>query len=233
MYFSSGFCGGITPELVLMAKAHLKGDNRGSRFSRNIWVLGFMVKSRVMCAFKVSMCSVRMIEPRARFPSLGYFCFQCARWEWSNQELGFRPMDIFVKVSTCSVRMIKLRARFPSLGYFCFQHARWEWSNWELGFHPQDISIKVLIMLGVTEVRPLALCSSRSFLSTPDDSIYEVRLYQYSFGLRGDANLMVEDFLGNWVAFITLFPLDFAFYKRHPRGITFLHSQILRLSREL
>ena len=188
MYFSSGFCGGITPELVLMAKAHLKGDNRGSRFSRNIWVLGFMVKSRVMCAFKVSMCSVRMIEPRARF---------------------------------------------PSLGYFCFQHARWEWSNWELGFHPQDISIKVLIMLGVTEVRPLALCSSRSFLSTPDDSVYEVRLYQYSFGLRGDANLMVEDFLGNWVAFITLFPLDFAFYKRHPRGITFLHSQILGLSREL
>ena len=52
-------------------------------------------------------------------------------------------------------------------------------------------------MLGVTKVCPLALCSSRSFLSTSDVSVYEVRLYRYSFGLRGDVDLTVEDFLGN------------------------------------
>ena len=43
MYFSSGLCRGITPDLILMVKAHLKGVDRGSRFSRNIQVLGFML----------------------------------------------------------------------------------------------------------------------------------------------------------------------------------------------
>ena len=52
-------------------------------------------------------------------------------------------------------------------------------------------------MLGVAEVLRLALCSLISFLSTPDVSFHEVRLYQYFFGLRGDADLTVEDFLGN------------------------------------
>ena len=73
-------------------------------------------------------------------------------------------------------------------------------------------------MLGVTEVRPLALYFSRSFLSIPDVSGYDMRLYRYSFGLRGDANLIIEDFLGSLAAFITLFPLDFAFYKKTPKG---------------
>ena len=52
-------------------------------------------------------------------------------------------------------------------------------------------------MLGVIEVRPLALCSLRSFLSTLDVSVHEVRLYQYFFSLRGSADLTAEDFLGN------------------------------------
>ena len=52
-------------------------------------------------------------------------------------------------------------------------------------------------MLGVIEVHPLALCSLRFFLSTPDVSVYKVRLYRYSFGLQGDVDLTVENFLGN------------------------------------
>ena len=52
-------------------------------------------------------------------------------------------------------------------------------------------------MLGVTEVHPLALCFPEPFLFTPDVSVHEVRLYQYSFGLRGNADLTAEDFLGN------------------------------------
>ena len=88
-------------------------------------------------------------------------------------------------------------------------------------------------MIGVIEVRPLALCSLRSFLSTLDVSVHEVRLYQYFFSLRGSADLTAEDFLGNWAAFNTPFPPDFASYKRHPRGITFPHLQILGFFRDL
>ena len=52
-------------------------------------------------------------------------------------------------------------------------------------------------MLGVTEVLLLAFCSLISFLSTLDVSLHEVRLYQYFFGLRGNADLTAKDFLGN------------------------------------
>ena len=52
-------------------------------------------------------------------------------------------------------------------------------------------------MLGVVEVLLLALCSLISFLSTPNVLLHEERLYRYFFGLRGDADLTVEDFLGN------------------------------------
>ena len=36
-----------------------------------------------------------------------------------------------------------------------------------------------------------------SFLSAPDVSLHEVRLFLCFISLRGDADLMVEDFLGN------------------------------------
>ena len=88
---------------------------------------------------------------------------------------------------------------------------------------------------------PLAPCPLRSFFPSLDVLVYEARLYPYFFSLRGDADLTVKDFLGNWTAFITLFlkfwasqpPLEFAFYKRHPGGIVLLHSQILVFSRDL
>ena len=59
------------------------------------------------------------------------------------------------KVSTRSVIVMKPRAEFLSLEYFC------------CGF----------VMLGVVEVLHLALCSLISFLSAPDVSLHEVRLY--------------------------------------------------------
>ena len=88
-------------------------------------------------------------------------------------------------------------------------------------------------MLRVTKVHPLALCSPRSFLSITNISVHEVRLYQYFFGLRGDADLTAEYFLGNWAAFNTPFLSNFASYKRHLREITFPHSQILGFFKDL
>ena len=99
---------------------------------------------------------------------------------------------------------------------------------------------------GFNFFHPLALhphnnSPSRSFFSTPDVSVYEARLYRYSFNLRGGADLTVEDFFGNCAGLITLFfefwgnqlPLDFASYKRHPGGIVVPYSQILGFSRDL
>ena len=127
---------------------------------------------------------------------------------------GF-PSLVFIKVSACPLSPLARPGSLRStpemaLSGFNFFHP--------LAFHPRNNS------------------PSRSFFSTPDVSVYEARLYRYSFGLRGDADLMVEDFFGNWAGLITLLNqllLDFAFYKRHLGGIVLLHSEILRFSKDL
>ena len=111
------------------------------------------------------------------------------------------------------------------------------WLNWELGassrhflqgFHSLGDSNETegwVPVLGIfvlwfhhaqgSQGPHLALCSLISFLSAPNVSLHEVRHYRCFFGLQGDEDLTAEDFLGNWTAFHTPSPSDFASYKRH------------------
>ena len=51
-------------------------------------------------------------------------------------------------------------------------------------------------MLGAAEVLPSTLRPLISFLFILGVSFHEVRFYRCFFGLRGDADLTAEDFLG-------------------------------------
>ena len=64
------------------------------------------------------------------------------------------------------------------------------------GFLSSEYSCCGVIMLGAAEVLPSTLRPLISFLFILGVSFHEVRFYRCFFGLRGDADLTAEDFLG-------------------------------------